>query len=510
MSDPGRTGVAGAGTMGEGIAQAFAQSGSHVTLVDADRRVARAAASRIATRLDRGVQRGRWSTEHAEEVMARVSVHHELEALAGCAAVIEAVPERLDLKRRVLSALAACCDPETILASNTSSLLISAIAAEIPDPERVVGLHFFNPAPIMRLVEVVPGVKTSASTTVRAVELVRALGKEPVVAADVIGFVVNRCARPFYGEALTLLAEGASDPAQVDRICRRAGFRMGPLELIDLIGVDVNLAIARSFHEQSFGEPRWRPSPMQARLVAAGLLGRKTGEGFHRYDDRGERVDAEPRLPAAPAARARDRTIVIRGEGRTGDALRGACSSAGFAVADRATDPWMTVDCDERRRAASAPGPHAVLCAGSSLAGHRRPGAAGFFLLPPAHAGGVAEITTDAATTAESVACITTLLHALGLHTERVGDGPGLVLGRIVAMLVNEAAFALDEQVATPEDIDTGMRLGLNFPHGPIEWGRELGAEHVRAILDGLWMERRDPRYRCAARLMRDEPFGRV
>lgn len=487
-------GVVGAGTMGAGIAQVLAQAGAEVRLIDVDDAATARGERLIEADLARAVQRGRMTEQEAAAVRARVVADTELASLAGCELVVEAVPERLELKRDVMRRLAQACGPQTILATNTSSLLVSEIAATTPAPERVVGLHFFNPAPAMALVEVVPGVRTVPEVVARAVAAMEAAGKRPIVARDGIGFVVNRCARPFYGEALRLVAEGVATVEQVDRICRLGGgFRMGPFELIDLIGVDVNFEIARSFFEQSFGEPRWQPSPLQARLVAAGLHGRKSGRGFYDYADGPHRPeDPEPPQGGGGAGRY----VAVVGDGPLSELLRRRATDAGFSL-EPTTAPWLVVDAGPQFAGFGWDAPCAALCADRSLAARSQRGAAGFHLLADERAR-LVELTVGETTTPEALARTREFFAALGLHAEEVGDAPGLVLGRIVAQLVNEAAFAVAEGVASIDDVDAGMTLGLRHPRGPGAWSRGVGPAHLRAILDGLWEERRDPRYRPA------------
>ena len=498
MSAVTKAGVVGAGTMGAGIAQALAQAGTPAVVFDADPDVAQRAIELVTKNLRKGAERGRWSEEEAAAALERVTTTGTIDELAGCSLVIEAVPERLDIKRDVLARLAEVCGEETVLATNTSSLLVSSIAATTPVPERVVGMHFFNPAPLMGLVEVVPGLRTSQPAVDLAVATVEAMGKRAIVAADGIGFVVNRCARPFYGEAFRLLAEGRAEVEQIDRICRLGGgFRMGPFELIDLIGVDVNFEIASSFFEQSFCEPRWQPSPIQGRLVAAGLHGRKSGRGFYDYTDGPPHSD----LPTPPPAGGGEgRLVAIHGDGAIADGLRGLASDAGFSTDGGKAEPWLTIDAGLDPGSDLGSGPRVVSCASQSLARRGAPGAMGFSLLTPDSA--LVELTRNPQTDPEAAARADEFFASLGLLREEVGDCPGLVLGRIVAQIVNEAAFAWGEGVATQEDIDAGLMLGLNFPAGPFDWASRIGTPEVRAILDGLWDERHDPRYRAAPALV--------
>ena len=468
MTDlPNAVGVVGAGTMGAGIAQLGCIAGFDTFLHDP-----------FPEALERGgdeVHR-RLSKRGDDEAERRLVLAESLDELAGCGLVVEAVPERRDLKVELFERLSEVT-PDAVLATNTSSILVTSLASAAAKPENVVGMHFFNPPPLMRLLEVIAAEQTGE----RALELARAVGermdKRVIVARDGPGFLVNRCGRPFAGEALRLLQEGVATVDQIDRICRLAGgFRMGPFELMDLVGVDVGLEVAKSFDEQSFGEPRWRPSPLQARMVAAGRLGRKTGRGWYDYPREVE--DPEP-----PEGSGHGQVAII-GNSPVADALRERARQAGYEVGPEGA---LTIDCEGSRG-------DAVLCADRSLASHGAP--CGFHLLPPL--GRLVELTGTRDETVES------FFRACGFHAEWVGDAPGLVLGRIVCQLVNEAAFAVGEGVGSAGDVDSGMTLGLNHPRGPLEWGRLIGLEQVLATVDGLFDDLHDPRYRAAPLLRRE------
>ena len=272
-------GIVGAGTMGAGIAQVAAQAGCDVLLHDESGQSLARGMEKIAA----GLRAGRGETEGAE-ALTRVHPCRAAGDLAAADVVIEAAFEDLAVKREIFRALESIVRPGTVLASNTSSLSITAIGALTRTPGTVVGMHFFNPAPRMKLVEIVRGGRTSDETLERARALALAMGKTPILCADTPGFIVNRVARPFYGEALRLLGEGAAGVEEIDRIVRlEGGFRMGPFELMDLIGIDVNYAVTKSVYERFFHEPRFRPHPIQERMVEAGTLGRKTGRGFYRH-----------------------------------------------------------------------------------------------------------------------------------------------------------------------------------------------------------------------------------
>jgi 3-hydroxybutyryl-CoA dehydrogenase len=296
-----RVGVVGAGTMGAGIAQIAALGGYRTAIYELDGKALQSGMEQLRGALRRGAERGRWSEQDAIDALERIETDTIIEVLGSCDLVIEAAPEDLDLKRNLFERLASACGPETVLATNTSSLSVTAIAAGLPEPNRIVGMHFFNPPALMQLVEVVAGDESGEPALELATEAARGMDRTPIRARDSVGFVANRCVRPFFLESLRMLAEGIAPHDEIDGIVRLgAGLRMGPFELMDLIGIDVNFAVARSFWEQSFGEPRWRPTPIHARMVASGRLGRKTGRGFYVYEkDRPHR----PRDPDVQAER---------------------------------------------------------------------------------------------------------------------------------------------------------------------------------------------------------------
>jgi 3-hydroxybutyryl-CoA dehydrogenase len=286
MSEKGeKIGVLGAGTMGAGIAQVAAQSGFETLVYDISQAFIDNGFARIRTFLQGSRERGKISAEEEKGVLQRLHGTTRLEDFKGCALVIEAAPEKLDLKRDLFKQMDALCGPETLLATNTSSFSVTAIAASTAHPERVLGLHYFNPPTLMTLVEVIQGDRTNRETIERATALMRQMGKTTAHAKDTPGFIVNRVARPFYNEALRILGDGDASVEAIDRIMKEAGnFRMGPFELMDLIGNDVNFAATESLYRSFFEDPRFRPSPIQQRMVMGGNLGRKTGRGFYVYD----------------------------------------------------------------------------------------------------------------------------------------------------------------------------------------------------------------------------------
>lgn len=282
-----QVGIVGAGTMGSGIAQAVALSKIDVGIYDVNDTLMRQGVERVRAELKRSVQKGKLTQEQLTETMERIRMRSSLADLGHCDIIIEAVIEDLKVKKDLFRHLEQNCKPGSILATNTSSLSVTSIGAGTTKPNRVIGLHFFNPAHVMKLVEVVRGEYTSGDVVQSAVEFVKLLGKTPVEVKDTPGFIVNRIARPFYGEALRLLGENVASAEQIDRIAKTVGaFTMGPFELMDLIGIDVNFSVTQSMYEQYYGEPRYRPHPIQKRMVDSGLLGRKTRRGFYKYDDK--------------------------------------------------------------------------------------------------------------------------------------------------------------------------------------------------------------------------------
>jgi 3-hydroxybutyryl-CoA dehydrogenase len=518
VDPPATIGVAGAGTMGAGIAQLACLSGARTLLHDPIPDALEAGLERIRAQLKRGVERGRLAAEAASEARDRLKAAPALEDLSACELVIEAAPERLELKRELFARLSdGIVADDCILATNTSSLLVTAVAGAAKRPERVVGMHFFNPPPVMRLLEVVAGEQSSEPALALARAAGEAMGKEVIIAADGPGFLVNRCNRPFGLEALKLLQERAAPLEEIDRICRLGGgFRMGPFELMDLVGVDVGLDVSRSFYEQSFGEPRWRPSPITVRMIAAGRRGRKSGRGYYDYSDGpGQHRPPDPdRLSPGGG----DGLIVIAGHSPLAGALADAASDAGWEIAspEQAQErdpPFLILDLslDEDLDAPLQGGPQAIACVPGSLTMlDPGGGAVGFHALPPLEEASLVELTRGR-DTAESVAASAERFFAtLGKHTTWVADAPGLVLGRIVCQLINEAAFAVAEGVGSAADVDAGLVHGLNYPRGVLRWADEIGLDHVLAVLDALYEERREDRYRASTLLRSLAISGRL
>ena len=504
-------GVVGAGTMGAGIAQVAALGGFETYLHDpfpeALERGLRLARSGFA----KGAERGRWSAEEATFAEQRLRSAPELEDLSSCDLVIEAAPEDLELKRDLFARLSEICGADTLLATNTSSLPVTAMASAAAEPENVIGMHFFNPAPLMSLLELVAGSESSRAAIAAGREVGERMGKRVILAADGPGFLANRCARPFGMEALKLLREGIADHATIDRVVRMGGgFRMGPFELSDLVGIDVGFEVSKSFYEQSFHERRWQPSPIQARMVQAGRYGRKVGRGYYDYAAGPHRPD-DP----APPSKAGSGRVAIVGEGPLAEELRALATSAGFELDTVGGDGLELV---VRAEVTSPPepvelgdAPVCVLCAAGSLAElDHAGGAVGFHALPPLGECGLVELTRGALSSDGAAEHAERFFGSIGKHVEWVGDAPGLVLGRIVCQLVNEACFALSEGVGSAPDIDTALKLGFNHPRGPLEWADVIGLDRVLVTIDALHEERHEERYRAAPLLRRMVAEGRL
>jgi 3-hydroxybutyryl-CoA dehydrogenase len=456
-------GVIGAGTMGAGIAQLALGTGAETFMVDP----LLGAVERGEATIRKGLER--WAAKGREVDATRLHTARELSALRDCEIVIEAAPERLELKHELFSTLAReVVSDDCVLASNTSSIPITAIARAAEHPERVVGMHFFNPAPVMKLVEVIAGLESSEAALARTRELGEAMGKRVIECRDGPGFLVNRCNRPFGLEALRLLQEQIADVETIDRIVRAAGFRMGPFELQDLVGIDTGFEVSKSFAELGFGEPRWRPSPLSAQMVAAGRFGRKTGRGWYEYSGDGPHRPDDPEPPSADPVPA-----LVVGDTPLARQLRDATPG---------TVPTVAVDCD-----GSYDGDLPVVRLLDAAPLGNRSGC-GFFALPT---GGAVELVrgTDLARQ---------YFEGLGRPVVDIEDCVGGVIGRMVCQVINESCFAVQEGVGTPEDVDAGMELGMNHPRGPFAWLEAIGPGQVLRTLDGLQGFTREERYRAA------------
>ncbi len=482
--------VIGAGAMGAGIAQVAAAAGHPVKLLDNRAGAAAQAIEGIRAQFEKMAAKGKMTTDAAQAAGARLNAADALADLADAALVVEAIVENLAVKQQLFKDLEAVVSEDCILASNTSSISITAIGAALNRPQRLAGLHFFNPAPLMALVEVVSGLATEQTVANTLFATAAAWGKTPVHAKSTPGFIVNRVARPYYAEALRVLHEGGADCATLDACCREAGgFRMGPFELMDMIGHDVNFAVTNSVWRAFFHDPRFLPSLIQQDLVDAGFLGKKSGRGFYHYQAGASQphpaTEAAQRVPHdatvyghAPAARALSARLGAKNLGYThvmaaqGDTL----ATAGGATL-RVTDGRSATRC-----AAETNTPNTVLV---DLA------------LDYAKATRLAISVAEQCDPAAASAAIG-LLQAAGFAVSRLQDIPGLIVMRSVAMLANEAADAVNQGVCQVAAVDTAMRLGVNYPCGPLAWANAIGLGRVSTVLGHLAQTYGEDRYRTS------------
>ncbi|WP_261718942.1 3-hydroxyacyl-CoA dehydrogenase [Streptomyces sp. FZ201] len=483
LSSP--VGVVGTGTMGQGIAQVALVAGHPVRLYDAVPGKAREAADAIGARLDRLVEKDRLTDTERDAARARLEPVEGVAGLADCSLVIEAVLERLDVKQELFRSLEEVVAEDCLLATNTSSLSVTAIGGALANPGRFVGLHFFNPAPLLPLVEVVSGFATDVTSATRAYETARAWGKTPVACADTPGFIVNRIARPFYAEAFAVHESQGADPATIDAVLRESGgFRMGAFELTDLIGQDVNESVTHSVWQSFFQDVRFTPSLAQRRLVESGRLGRKSGHGWYDYApdaDRPEPHTAEPER--APAY------VVAEGDLGPAGELLPLLREAGIQVREEEED--------QGTRLVLPSGGQLALADGQTSVEFRD--VVYFDLALDYRRATRIALSASQDTSPQTLAEAIGLFQALGKKVSVIGDVPGMIVARTVARIVDLAHDAVAKGVATEEDIDTAMRLGVNYPLGPFEWSRRLGRNWAYSLLDDLHL--RDPSGRYAPSL---------
>ncbi len=490
-------GVIGAGAMGRGIVQIAAQAGSQVKLFDQDQAAVQRGIAELGGQWDKQLAKGRMGEADVAACKARLVPTAALNDLADCELVVEAIVERLDVKKSVFSQLEAIVAPTALLVSNTSSLSVTAIAAGMKHPERIAGYHFFNPVPLMKVVEVIAGLKTDPTCCAALTTYAREMGHTPVQANDTPGFIVNHAGRGYGTEALRIVSEGVADFATIDRILKdQAGFKLGPFELMDLTALDVSHPVMESIYQQYYQEPRYRPSVITAQRLAGGLLGRKTGEGFYKYPNGTAEVPAEPAVPVvdemppvwvSPRASRRSELLqLLKDLGAHIETGQSPSMNALTLVAPLGFD-ITTVAVVER--------------------------------LDPARTVGIDMLMDDAqtkrrvlATNPATRADMRDAAHALfardGKAVSVIRDSGGFVTQRVVATIVNIAADMCQQRVCSPKDLETAVTLGLGYPQGPLALGDKLGPANVLEVLFNMQTVYGDTRYRPSPWLRRRGAIG--
>jgi 3-hydroxybutyryl-CoA dehydrogenase len=484
-------GIVGTGIMGRGIAQIAALAGCQVLLLDSRAGAAAEARSYVEGMLGRLAEKGKLDEPGRLAAVARLGVAEDIAALAPCHVVVEAIVENLEAKQELMRQLEAVVGDDCLLATNTSSLSVTSIARAARLPARVAGFHFFNPVPLMKVVEVIAGVMSAPWTCEALTALARRMGHRPVLAKDTPGFIVNHAGRGFGTEALRVLGEGVAEVAAIDRVLKgAAGFRMGPFELLDLTGLDVSHPVMESVYSQFYHEPRFRPSPITAQRLDAGLLGRKTGRGFYDYAKDATPVTLPP-VPAvarpsvvwledSPAAAPVAALLAQLGCAVTHESPAGSHLCVVAPIGEDATSAALRLGLDARRT---------VAVDALFLAGHRT-------------------VMTTPVTLPEIRDAAHALFAADGTAVSVIHDSPGLIAQRVVATIINIACDIAQQRIATPDDIDGAVTLGLGYPKGPLAWGDALGPTTVLTILERMQALTGDPRYRPSLWLRRRALLG--
>ncbi len=486
--------VVGAGAMGAGIAQVAAVAGHRVLLLDNRPQAAQLAIDALRAQLDKLAAKGKLTIEAAQAAGQRLQAATQLSDLAAAALVVEAIVENLQAKQTLFVDLEALVSAECVFGTNTSSISITAIGSALKHPQRLAGLHFFNPAPVMALVEVVSGLATAPAVADLLHATATAWGKSAVHARSTPGFIVNRVARPYYAEALRLRTEGAADCATLDAVMRECGgFRMGPFELMDMIGLDVNFAVTRSVWNAYFNDPRYLPSLFQQELVDAGYLGKKSGRGFYDYREGAAKLQAQTEPRYTNPAR-----IIVCGDAPAAQALAARLQAASVAYERAASIDGRIAQVDD-----------AVMFVTDGRSATQRAAEAGIdnlVLIDLAldyHKATRTALASAGQCSASAFTAACAVLQACGVQVSRLADVPGLVVMRTVAMLANEAADAVYQGVCTARGADEAMRLGVNYPVGPLAWADQVGLADIQLVLSHLNASYGEDRYRISPLIQR-------
>lgn len=488
-------GIVGTGAMGRGIAQIAAQAGLRVLLYDALPGAASNARETVTRTLQSLVDNGRITSDQLTQAVAKLEIVGDLRAFASAQVVIEAVVENLEIKKQLFWQLEDIIAADCILASNTSSLSVTAIAAACKRPERVAGFHFFNPVPAMKIVEVIDGLLTATETSAALIDLARRMGHQGVRAKDTPGFIINHAGRGLVTEALQILGEDVAEIRDVDAIMREAaGFRLGPFELMDLTGLDVSQPVMESIYHQYYEEPRYRPSPLAAQRLAGGILGRKSGRGFYNYRDGKVSPEAPPPVPSElPAS-----VWISPSISDWREAVCAVARQAGVAL-ESGTTPSTTALCIVTPLGTDA----STCCAAEHLDATRTVATDGLFALT-----GRRTLMTTPVTARSYRDQAHALLAHDGTPVSVIRDSAGLIAQRILAAIVNIGCDIAQQRIARPADIDRAVSLGLGYPQGPLALGDTLGASRVLAILEAMQGCYGDPRYRPSPWLKRRALLG--
>ena len=485
-------GVIGCGVMGRGIVQIAALAGSQVWLADAREGAAAAAKQTLATTFETLISRGKLTPDAANAALSRILPATSMDQLADCDMIIEAIIEDLEAKKTLFATLETIVGSDAILASNTSSLSVTAIAAGLKHPARVVGFHFFNPVPVMKIVEVIGGILTEEKIVTQMLTIGQAWGHTAVRAKDTPGFIVNHAGRGFGTEGMRILSENVTTIATLDAILRdTAGFKLGPCELMDMTGLDVSHPVMESIYHQYYEEPRFRPQGLTRQMLNAGLLGRKVGRGFYQYDGGGKKI-----LDAMPTQARSDAQSVWLS--RAQPALAERLIAAGLAVESGAA-PSESALC-----IVTPIGQDCTTCVIAEGLDARRTVAIDALFDSPLHH----VLMTNPATDPTYLARACDAFSATGAKVSVIRDSSGLVAQRVVAHIINVACEIAQQAIALPTDIDRAVVLGLGYPHGPLAWGDLLGASTVLQILANMQQQTGDMRYRPSAWLQRRAALG--